>query len=274
MCYHQYSLNLTKMSALKYHILWPGGNTTALVEEKFPRNEHVSVARKILAANKELEQVGFLEAPGNREAAVRLQMMGGEFCGNATRSIAYLWSMKTGLKSFKLEVSGFPELLTAEVVGNEVELQLPGSFFQRAHKNIVDLMGIRFIIQEFPKNPSKAQFLIEKYKENFPAVGVVHANFDDEKITIDPVVWVRETNTCYDETACGSGSIAASISASLKNPGKTVFAVMQPSKESYMIALESENGQISNIKFRGIVKYQGEQVIQLHHEKNSIHISA
>lgn len=270
------------MSALKYHILWPGGNTTALVEEKFPRSEHVSIARKILAANKELEQVGFLETPGNPEAAIRLQMMGGEFCGNATRTTAYFWAMKTGLKSFKVEVSGFPELLDAEVDGDDVELKLPGSFFQKiehsgsrlSQTQIVDLMGIRFIVQQFPKDFKKAQSLIEKHKEDFPAVGVIYTDFTDEKITIDPIVWVRETNTCYDETACGSGSIAAGIAASLKNPGKNVFTVTQPSNESYTISLESKNGQISNIKFRGVVKYRGEQITLLTHEKDSISVAS
>lgn len=262
------------MSELKYHILWPGGNTTALVEEKFPRSEHVSIARKILAANKELEQVGFLETPENPEAAVRLQMMGGEFCGNATRTTAYFWAMKTGLKSFNIEVSGFPELLDAEVDGDDVELKLPGSFFQKIDKNIIDLMGIRFITQQFPKDLKKAQSLIEKHKEDFPAVGVIYTDFTDEKITIDPIVWVRETNTCYAETACGSGSIAAGIVASLKNPGKNVFTVTQPSNESYTISIESKNGQISNIKFRGVVKYRGEQITLLTHEKDSISVAS
>lgn len=258
------------MSALKYHILWPGGNTTALVEEKFPRERYVLIARQILAENKMVEQVGFLETPENPEAAVRLQMMGGEFCGNASRTAAYFWATKTGLKSFNIEVSGFPELLHAEVDGDDVVLQLPGSFFQKVDKHIVDLMGIRFIIQEFPKDLNKAQSLIEKHKGDFPAVGVIYTNFEDEKITIDPIVWVRETNTCYDETACGSGSIAAGIAAFLKNPGKNIFTVTQPSNESYTISLESKNGQISNIKFRGVVKYRGEQITLLNHEKDSI----
>lgn len=250
------------MSTIPFVKFWPGGNTTALVVEKFPREQYVSIARKILDENKIIEQVGFLEKPENPRAAIRLQMMGGEFCGNATRATAYFWAMKTRLKSFKIEVSGFSELLSAKINNDKVELELPGIFFQKIQNKkmkIVDLMGIRFILQDFPKNSNKAQELIKKHKNTFPAVGVLYASFEDKNITIDPIVWVKETNTCYDESACGSGSIAAGIVKFLQNPKQKFFSVLQPSGETYNIKIEGSKNKITKIKFSGIVKYKGEE---------------
>lgn len=252
------------MDTITFVKLWPGGNTTALVVGKFPHEQYVSIARKILAENKIIEQVGFLEKPENSKAAIRLQMMGGEFCGNATRATAYYWAMKTGLKSFKMEVSGFPELMETKITGEEVELKLPGAFFQKIESGkikIVDLMGIRFIIQQFPKDLNEARKLISKFKGTFPAVGILYTSFEDKNITIDPIVWVRETNTCYNETACGSGSIAAGIVNFIKNPKKKTFLVTQPSGEVFIIKIQGSKNKILNIIFSGIVEYRGEQSI-------------
>ena len=62
------------------------GNTTALVT-KIPRNKHVKIAKQILNKHENVEQVGFGETKKSK-ADIHLQMMGGEFCGNAVRAAA------------------------------------------------------------------------------------------------------------------------------------------------------------------------------------------
>ncbi len=50
--------------------------------------------------------------------------------------------------------------------------------------------------------------------EHVPAVGVIWVDYGQAhsgRIRITPVVWVRDTDTAYAETACGSGSLAASF---------------------------------------------------------------
>lgn len=79
------------MRELKFAKLLPGGNTTILVLDRLPRKYQPSIARTIMALHGDCEQVGFLEPPTNSQALFRLQMMGGEFCGNATRSAAWLF---------------------------------------------------------------------------------------------------------------------------------------------------------------------------------------
>ena len=95
-----------------YYKIDPTGNITAIVETSAERNKQSRIAGLIMTADTTIEQVGFLEKPQG-EAAVRLQMMGGEFCGNASISAAALMACKSGIDSgnITLEVSGADEPL-------------------------------------------------------------------------------------------------------------------------------------------------------------------
>ena len=73
----------------------PAGNRTAIVRTPVPADQRAQIAAKLLQI-KELraEQVGFETSPVMGGAG-RLDMMGGEFCGNAARSYGYLlWKEK------------------------------------------------------------------------------------------------------------------------------------------------------------------------------------
>ena len=71
---------------LRYTVIDPTKNITLLVTTPVPRDVQPRVAAELLRREKDAEQVGFAEglAAGNP----RLQMMGCEFCGNATMSMA------------------------------------------------------------------------------------------------------------------------------------------------------------------------------------------
>ena len=72
---------------IDYLVADPSGNTTILVLTPVPKEEHSALAAKLLALpGIEAEQVGYV----TREAGkpLRVDMMGGEFCGNASRSAA------------------------------------------------------------------------------------------------------------------------------------------------------------------------------------------
>ena len=70
----------------------PAQNVTVLVTSPVPRDRQAETAAKLLAYDGVGgEQAGFLETPTMPGADARLQMMGGEFCGNAAMSLgAYL----------------------------------------------------------------------------------------------------------------------------------------------------------------------------------------
>ena len=70
------------------HYVDPAGNMTAIVRGEFGNEKRVELAKQILQQEK-AEQVGF-EVPPVNGGDCRLEMMGGEFCGNAVRAFAYL----------------------------------------------------------------------------------------------------------------------------------------------------------------------------------------
>lgn len=245
------------MALPKFVTLWPGGNTTAVVTEDVPRAEHAKLAQEIMAQNKEIEQVGYFETPTNPRAVCRLQMMGGEFCMNATRSAAYYYAKQHGLTKMLVEASGSSELIEVEVDGNMTHITLPGAFYLKSRQKdgytVVDLAGIRHLITEGNFDESSARTLIDSNKDDYEAIGVIYTSTEGENIFIDPLVWVRGTDSFVRETGCGSGSIAASIATHQKNVSTVRFSVMQPSGEAYTITLDPMKDGFKTIKLSGIV---------------------
>ena len=86
---------------IRYSILDPTGNITALVESKVEISRQPLVAEEIMKSHPEVEQVGFVRFPENREdhseagENVALRMAGGEFCGNAAMSAAALYLLQS-----------------------------------------------------------------------------------------------------------------------------------------------------------------------------------
>ncbi len=255
------------MATIPFHILWPGGNTTAIVEEPVNRAHHAFVAREIMRIHPTIEQVGFFESPTLPGADIRLQMMGGEFCGNAARSTAYLWGNKHGKNEVKVEVSGFPEIVPVSLEENAATLHLPGSFFislQKAEEGIVvDLDGIRHLVIT-EKFAQTVEVLIAKYSDNHAAVGAMITDLRDALIVIRPFVWVRDTNSLIPETGCGSGSIAVAIAENTLNASSTSpYRIMQPSGEVYEVSLESDATGIHTIHLHGKIENRGIEEIEV-----------
>lgn len=127
---------------------FPGGNDTFLVlNDSLQREVYPRVNQVILERYPKFEQGAVLERSANN-GVLRMQMTGGEFCGNATRSAAALiaetFSSGESLASvadysliqrdgdvlaFSLEVSGTDNLVSARVRPNnrgwDVEINLP-----------------------------------------------------------------------------------------------------------------------------------------------------
>ena len=76
---------------IRYSILDPSGNITALVESAVGADARAAVAAELMRRHPEVEQVGFVRRtePGDPVRA-ELNMAGGEFCGNASLCTAAL----------------------------------------------------------------------------------------------------------------------------------------------------------------------------------------
>ena len=115
----------------------PTQNMTLLLTTPVPREKQPALAERLIAYDSVYaEQAGFLEAPEDKRASVHLQMMAGEFCGNATLSAAAWLMEREGLsagseKEFLLEVSGAAKLIACKMKRTEedfvgtVEMPLP-----------------------------------------------------------------------------------------------------------------------------------------------------
>lgn len=277
------------MNEIKYVKMWPAGNTTALVLTNLPRIVYSEIACKIIQKDKTIEQVGFIEPPTKMGALARLQMMGGEFCGNATRSLALYLSNKIkkdtefGLKNFYLEVSGTDRFVYSTVnENNNVEISMPVAHYGNV-KNIVEplpggrlikLDGIRHFVTDFPlfakDSPNllrlKAhQILRQERLLDFNAAGVIFVEKTEKGLKIHPLIWVRDTDTLIYETSCASGTLAVGINETLQlDDGTNEIGVLQPSGASLNIKIEKEAKHLKNAFISGAV---------LQKEMSSIYVS-
>lgn len=172
-----------------------GGNSTALVAE-CPAPERPEVLSSLMG---QVEQVGFIDQGGSLP---HIQMMGGEFCINATLAFASVLG-QTGT----LAASGAEHPVSfcnSGSGGQEAAIRLPLKW--RKEGNIVLLEGIGFVLLEqnghatVEKDEIKA--LCMRY--SLPAFGAIL--FNDDAIT--PYVYVAGVESFVRETACGSGSVA------------------------------------------------------------------
>lgn len=229
-----------------------GGNPTATVydSDHHPDN-YARINYRLQKDSLQIEQVAFYE---EQDDLPKLQMAGGEFCGNATRAFACLLKELSPNKSeFNFYVSGFPGIVSAKVKIKELGLYFCEVRFENFNysirnkeldsKNIsiVDLGGIIHIIVDESILPFDEKNYEKKMKEmknelgiDCDAVGVLWLSKKNNKIAIKPVVWVKNIDTCYYETSCGSGSIAVGL-AENKN-----VEVLQPSGGTIYVRIEGD----------------------------------
>ncbi len=185
-----------------------GGNSTLLVWGCSPREKNKIIKRYL----GDVEQIGFVEV---KNGLPFLNMMGSELCVNGTIALASALGKKG-----KLFTSGIenPVSYRNDMQATSIELTLN----YKKLKNIVLLEGIGYIhLKNEVKNPKEfLKDLSTKYQ--LPAFGIIY--FHGNKIF--PFVYVKATSSLFEETACGSGSIALSILKNVKTiiqpTGKTI----------------------------------------------------
>ena len=213
-----------------YIQLDPTGNITVLVESPVPRDLHREVAALVLAPERVGgEQAGFIEKPADHRAAARLQMMGGEFCGNATMSLAVVLARKEGLqqgqsREYLLEVSGAPGLVPCRVrrdgdgwtgtvrmplptALDEVEITTDGGPLRVP---IVKMPGIAHLILPASAGLGEAELRrhVPEWNQMIGADALGALTWDEAAASIDPLVFVPAARSLVREHGCGSGTAA------------------------------------------------------------------
>ena len=232
----------------------PGGNTTAIVRGVFSRAKRKKIALKILSSNRKVEQVGFWAPARSAKALARLEMAGGEFCGNATRSLAALIG-KRG--PFLLESRGAPEPIRVRSSKKSASFEFPTKYF-REKNNVCELPGIVHLLKEGLLTRKYARkLLISNQLLNREASGVIgYKKVGSAMYEISPIVWVRDLKTLIAETACASGTMALANSF-WKSNGITALQIKQPSGAIFKTRIKNRTlsitGPMKNLGEREII---------------------
>lgn len=261
---------LLSIGKINYKIYNPGGNKTALIKgNEYTTNQKKLINKMIMEKYSQVEQVGFLSDKINR-----LEMAGGEFCMNATRCAVYEYS-KENKNEIKISVSGANQELTGRVLSeNKVELKLD------ICKNIAELIevkkGIIYVkldgiliaifdeekskkyIRKLKENEEKTkneikQLMIKEIKTEDKAIGIMLLEKNPDKIKINPVVWVKDIDTVFYESACGSGSLGMAIYNFFKNKEEKI-EIFQPSGYCINIELSTKENYIENAIISGVIE--------------------
>lgn len=166
----------------------------------------------------ELEQVGFI-SPAYEGAPLRMDMMGGEFCANATRAYG-LYSAgfydTDGLVDIEVYVSGHEGTtdVIADVKNQKAYVALDAPLDKKTVKvdgkdyTLIKLHGISHLIVEDKEDKEFVDKALEVLKKDYKdeAYGVLF--FDKENLEMIPYVYVEGSETLFREGSCGSGTVA------------------------------------------------------------------
>ena len=246
------------MRSLPFIKYAPGGNTTILIPHvALTASERAAAAAEMLSdLHLGAEQVGYVKTGG----LPRLTMMGGEFCVNAARCLAVFLTVgglltpdsRTGWHYGEIGVSGCEAVVPVRARGGnglyEAAVCLTGepsiSLMEPGMWRVV-LPGITHLVLDMALHSLPADvagrtlqadtLLAQHHLKKEDAAGVIW--MDAERIV--PVVWVRHTASLCPETACGSGTLAATCVRASQETGQRNWRFVQPSGDALTVALEN-----------------------------------
>lgn len=252
----------------------PTQNMTILVETQIPVENQLAVAQKLIAYNSVYaEQAGFIQEPRDKRAAKALRMMAGEFCGNATLSLAALIMeekrMPIGTKdTVFLEVSGAKDLVKCEIQREEhgyygmVDMPVPLSVdweeFQLGRESftlpVVSFEGITHIIvdreiwgEDAKSKAEQASFI---WEERMPdAFGILL--WDSKTEQLEPLVCLKDTSLIW-EKGCGSGTSAIGAFLATQEKKDISLECEQPGG-TMGVQVAVKDGKISSLQISGHV---------------------
>ena len=228
----------------------PSGNITGFVLWPVYPGYRKAYADAIMEQiDSEVEQVGFI-SPSYDGPPLRLDMMGGEFCANATRAYGLYAATFENVKDdleMEVYVSGVNGPMIVETNVNKgtayVEMESPISIgeveFDGSSYKVIELTGITHTIVPGTGDEKKARDIIEKVKKKIDskAYGVMFV--DEDKLEMVPYVYVVGTDTLIREGSCGSGTTALAHYLN-RNKDKNFNAIIKQPKGEIEIKTRSD----------------------------------
>lgn len=232
---------MKKLKELNFVKINPAGNITLLYNIKNIDKNEIQRISKISMGELNLyaEQVGFIND-------THLQMMGGEFCGNACRSFAaYLAFNDISFqreKIYKITCSGEISELNVKVTASEVDniflsqIKMPKNIsikminlelLKEETKEMCEIIFegiVHFIIEALPNKEIIDKIRNYCKKKKYLAFGIMF--FDYNKSFMTPYVEIQGFDGVW-ENSCGSGTTA--LGYYLKEYKNVEFAkIIQP----------------------------------------------
>lgn len=256
---------MTKLDFVKYS---PGGNPTILVTgPKLSAQARAAVAAELMHPQHLVaEQVGFIDLAASPP---RLDMMGGEFCLNATRCLVYeMWH--AGLFLPLAGADDYFGLVQSSGLEQPAQVRVKNARNTPADKPaecFVQLEVKREIVEVdkgalLVRLPGICHLLLDERYHDLPeypmvatrerlgryglldeaACGVIWHRMEpiaEKNLTacrITPIIHVAATKSCVAETSCGSGTLALALALvpkmSFEGDGQALMRVVQPSGEA------------------------------------------
>ena len=258
----------------------PTQNMTLLIQSFVPRWEQLETAKRLIAYDSVYaEQAGYIEEPESEEADARLQMMAGEFCGNATLSLAaYLFAKEMPLPGEKatlfLEVSGAPELLACQMEKTETDfigtISMPLPLWTGIREYPLQgtayplftaaFDGICHIIVPAALWGAQAETIAEQaareWADRIDAEAFGILLFDEESLSLRPLVCVKDSSLVW-ERGCGSGTAAVGAYLSEKENSSLSLEIRQPGG-TMGISAKRADGRLTALELTGHVSIVAE----------------
>lgn len=259
----------------------PSGNITLIVTSHLSRKLHVKAGLLLIGTDYlSAEQVGFLEKPADSRASGRLQMMGGEFCGNASRAMAALLMDKTSERVEKLQEGQEMQVLTLEVSGCEnlvpvavtplndrkwwTEMQVPSPRSVEKVEVLIEERtleafrvswpGIEHLVLENinPAEEIYKSLLDQKcFKPGSEARGVMFYN--PATSVLIPLVAVGDNPPIW-EGSCGSGSTAVAVCQAFCHGSSINNLVLKQPKGEITVDVEYLKDKVNRLVIKGTVE--------------------
>lgn len=259
----------------KIRILDPSGNITALVQGVDDKDMRKRLSEQLMQQEESrIEQVGFLTAP-ICGGSVRVEMMGGEFCGNALRCAALYYVLEKGIKGqaiVPVEISGNEGVIAVAVNSKNMEaratMPLPCRSYQARIEDepayVCDFGGIVHIVlpEALPDQDiidDMLQYAIAHFDAE--AIGLIFTNMESEMIC--PVVFVPAVGSLVFENSCASGTLSASMfRASKMKDGRYNMIWKQPGG-SLSVDLRKADGKVTQMVLSGRIAVCDDMEIDL-----------
>ena len=216
----------------------PAGNLTALALTPVAPDRRAAVAARLMR-EEGMEQAAFIDEESLLSPLPRMDMMGGEFCGNATRAFGLYAAQRRGLgeRELLVRVSGArePVSVTLDEAKGHAFARMPLPY--ALESILIDLPSVKTpvpvvrmegiahaVLLDTPPSPALAQAVLRAMPRE-DAQGVLFT----KGTRMTPLVYVAATGTSVWESSCGSGSVALAWLLAQNLPdGVHIFSFEEP----------------------------------------------